>query len=139
NIGNTYTKLGDYQNAEKYILKSLAISEKTNAELVTRVNLGKIYLETNRFDQAQKVLDSALILIQKVDEKKVLSEVYYRLHELRKKQNNFKEALDYYQKYKENEDVLFNQAKAKQINEMSIAYKTNEKENQILEQRAVIA
>ncbi|MFA7445121.1 MAG: sensor histidine kinase [Flavobacteriaceae bacterium] len=139
NIGNTYTKLGDYQNAEKYILKSLAISEKTNAELVTRVNLGKIYLETNRFDQAQKVLDSALILIQKVDEKKVLSEVYYRLHELRKKQNNYKEALDYYQKYKENEDVLFNQAKAKQINEMSIAYKTNEKENQILEQRAVIA
>src|SRR5690606_30603084 len=58
---------------------------------------------------------------------------------LRKKQNNYKEALEYYQKYKENEDVLLNQAKAKQINEMSIQYNISEKENQILEQRAVIA
>src|SRR5690606_29514838 len=50
NIGNTYTKLGDYKNAEKYTLQSLAIKALTNAELQTRVNLGKIYLETNRFD-----------------------------------------------------------------------------------------
>lgn len=139
NIGNTYSKLGDYENAEKYTLKSLAIKEKTNAELLTAVNLGKIYLETNRFDKAQEILDSAVVLIQKIDEKRMLSEAYFRLHELRKKQNNYKEALEYYQKYKENEDVLLNQAKAKQINEMSIQYNISEKENQILEQRAVIA
>src|SRR5690606_766708 len=139
NIGNTYTKLGDYENAEKYILQSLAIEAKTNAELLTAVNLGKIYLETNRFEKAQKVLDSTLVLIQKMDEKRILSEAYFRLHELRKKQNNYKEALEYYQKYKENEDILLNEAKAKQINEMSIQYDIKEKENQILEQRAVIA
>ena len=139
NIGNTYTKLGDYENAEKYILQSLAIEAKTNAELLTAVNLGKIYLETNRFEKAQKVLDSTLVLIQKMDEKRILSEAYFRLHELRKKQNNYKEALEYYQKYKENEDILLNEAKAKQINEMSIQYDISEKEKQILEQRAVIA
>lgn len=139
NIGNTYTKLHDFENAEKYTLKSLAIKAKTNVELLTRVNLGKIYLETNRFDKAQKVLDSALYFIKKEDEKRMLSEVYFRLHELRKKQNNYKEALEYYQKYKENEDILLNEAKTKQINEMSIQYNISEKENQILEQRAVIA
>src|SRR5690606_36865296 len=139
NIGNTYIKLQDFENAEKYTLTSLAITAKTNVELLTRVNLGKIYLETNRFDQSQEVLDSALYFIKKEDEKRMLSEVYLRLHELQKKQNNYKEALEYYQKYKENEDFLLNEAKAKQINEMSIQYDISEKEKQILEQRAVIA
>src|SRR5690606_37618238 len=139
NIGNTYIKLQDFENAEKYTLKSLAITAKTNVELLTRVSLGKIYLETNRFDQSQEVLDSALYFIKKEDEKRMLSEVSFRLHELQIKQNTYKEAFEYPQKYKVDEEFLLNEAEAKPKNEMSIQYDISEKEKQPLEQPAVIA
>jgi len=132
NIGNTYTKLNDFKNAEKYTRMALALDVPTESNLVTLVNLGKIYLETERFQESQKVLDSALVLIKEADNKRFLSEAYYRLHELKKKERNFEEALKYFELYKENEDSMHDEAKSRQINEMSIQYETYEKEKELL-------
>lgn len=138
NIGNTYTKTGDLQNAEKYTLEALSDPTET-WRVVTLVNLGKIYLEQGRFADAQKTLDSALVASQERGSKRILSEAYYHLHELRVKQNNFKEALAFYEKHKTNEDEMLNEAKARQINELSVQYETHEKEKQLLEQKAILA
>lgn len=139
NIGNTYTKKEDFDNAEKYTLMALNIDVPTESKLVTLVNLGKIYIETERYREAEKILDSALVLIKKEDRKRFLSEAYYRFHELRKKENNYKEALAYYEKYKHTEDLMLNEAKAQQIADMSVQYETAEKEKKILTQKAVLA
>jgi signal transduction histidine kinase len=132
NIGNTYTKLNDFTNAEKYTRMALALDVPTESNLVTLVNLGKIFLETERYQEAQKVLDSAVVLIQEADNKRFLSEAYYRLHELKKKEHKFEEALKYFELYKENEDFMHDEAKSRQINEMSIQYETYEKEKELL-------
>ncbi len=138
NIGNTYTKTGQLQNAERYTL--LALSDPTEHwRVVTLVNLGKIYLEQKRFAEAQKTLDSALEASQARGSKRVLSEAYYRLHELRRKQSKFQEALVFFEKHKATEDDMLNEAKARQISELTVRYETYEKEMELLGQKAVLA
>ncbi len=138
NIGNTFTKKGDLKNAEKYTLMALN-SPGGNTSFVTKVNLGKIYLEQGRFVEAEETLQNVLQELLEKDNKRILSEAYYRLHELRKKQGNFKEALSYFEKYKQNEDEMLTELKMKQINEMSIQYETNEKEKALAQEKIKVA
>ncbi|MBT8273635.1 MAG: tetratricopeptide repeat protein [Bacteroidia bacterium] len=139
NVGNTYIKMNDLKNAELYTKKSLAIDMPIQSKSVTLINLGKIYLESGRYRESKVILDSAMALVKKYDQKRFLSEAFYRFHELNKKQNRFSEALEYYVKYKKNEDELLDETKAEQIAELSIQYETTEKEKRILTQRAELA
>ena len=137
NIGNTYSKKGDFQNAEKYTL--LALSDGSTNRYVTKVNLGKIYLEQGKFSLANDILNAVLQELIIVDDKRIISEAYYRLHELRKKEGNFKEALNYFEKYKKNEDEMLNEVKLKLIAEMSTQYETNEKEKALSQEKIKVA
>ena len=139
NIGNTYSKLKDYKKAEEYTLKSLAVPGFESRKGVTLVNLGKIYLETRRFNEAKKVLDSAMRNTLKYGTRKYQLEAYYRFHELDVKKGDYKSALNNYIEYKSIEDSLLNETKTRQIAEMGERYKTADKERQILIHRADLA
>lgn len=139
NIGNSYSKLKDYDKAEEYTLKSLAVPGFESSKGVTLVNLGKIYLETNRYQQAKTILDSAMRNTIKYGTRKYQLEAFYRFHELDVKKGNYKNALKNYIDYKSIEDSLLNETKTKQIVEVREQFKTAEKEREILIQRAEIA
>ncbi len=139
NIGNSYSKLKHYNNAEKYTLKSLAVPGFESAKGVTLVNLGKIYLETGRYKEAKNILDSAMQNTIKYGTRKYQLEAFYRFHELNVKKGNYKSALKNYIAYKSIEDSLLNEKKTKQIVEVREQYKTAEKEREILIQRTKIA
>lgn len=139
NIGNTYSKLKNYKKAEEYTLKSLAVPGFESRKGVTLVNLGKIYLETKRFNEAKKVLDSAMRNTLKYGTRKYQLEAYYRFHELDVKKGDYKSALNNYIEYKSIEDSLLNETKTRQIAEMGERYKTADKERQILIHRADLA
>ena len=139
NIGNTYSKLKDYKKAEEYTLKSLAVPGFEDRKGVTLVNLGKIYLETERYEDAKKILDSAMQNTMYHGTRKYQLEAFYRLHELDVKKGDYKNALENYIEYKGIEDALLNETKTKQIAEVSERYNSAEKERQILIQRAEIA
>jgi signal transduction histidine kinase len=139
NIGNSYSKLKDYDKAEEYTIKSLAVPGFDEKKGVTLVNLGKIYLETERYDQARKILDSAMWNTKHYGTRKYELEAYYRFHELDLKLGNSKSALKNYKAYKVIEDSLLNETKTKQIAEMSERYKSAEKEVQLAQTRATIA
>lgn len=139
NIGNSYSKLKNYDKAEEYTIKSLAVPGFEERKGVTLVNLGKIYLETGRYEEAKKILDSAMRNTLYYGTRKYQFEAFYRLHELDVKRNNYKSALNNYISYKSIEDSLLNETKTKQIAEASERYKSAEKERQILTQRAELA
>lgn len=139
NIGNTYSKLKNYKMAEEYTLKSLKVPGFEERKGVTLVNLGKIYLETGRYTEAKKILDSALRNTTTYGTRKYQLEAFYRLHELDVKKGDYKKALQHYISYKSIEDSLLNETKTKQIAEVSERYKTAEKERQISIQRAELA
>ena len=139
NIGNSYSKLKQYDKAEEYTLKSLAVPGFEDRKGVTLVNLGKIYLETGRYEAAKKILDSAMKNTIQYGTRKYQFEAFYRMHELDVKKGNYKSALQNYIEYKSIEDSLLNETKTKQIVEVSERYKTAEKEREILVQRAELA
>jgi len=139
NIGNSYSKLKQYDKAEEYTIKSLAVPGFEDRKGVTLVNLGKIYLETGRYEAAKKILDSAMKNTIQYGTRKYQLEAYYRFHELDVKKGNYKSALQNYIEYKGIEDSLLNETKTKQIVEVSERYKTAEKEREILVQRAELA
>src|SRR5690606_18122937 len=56
NLGNTYAKLGDWDNAEKYTRLSLLTAEQNHPKTYTLVNLGKILIERGKFSEAKKIL-----------------------------------------------------------------------------------
>ena len=139
NIGNTYSKLKDYKKAEEFTLKSLEVPGFEENKGVTLVNLGKIYLETNRYQEAKKMLDSAMQNTLTYGTRKYQLEAYFRYHELNVKKGDYKSALKNYIDYKGIEDSLLNETKTKQIAEVSERYKTADKEREILIQRADLA
>lgn len=139
NIGNTYSKLKDYKKAEEFTLKSLQVPGFEESKGVTLVNLGKIYLETNRFQEAKKILDSAMQNTLTYGTRKYQLEAYYRFHELDVKKGDYKSALKNYIHYKSIEDSLLNETKTFQIAEIGERYKTADKEREILIQRADLA
>ncbi|MFK5879226.1 MAG: sensor histidine kinase [Flavobacteriaceae bacterium] len=139
NIGNSYSKLRLYDKAEEYTLKSLAVPGFEESKGVTLVNLGKIFLETGRYAEAKKMLDSAMANTIKYGTRKYQFEAYYRFHELDVKKGDYKNALENYIAYKSIEDSLLNQTKNKQVIETRERFETAEKEKQILTQRAELA
>ena len=134
NIGNTYIKLEDYSQAEKFTLLALTASN-AQERYVTRVNLANIYQKKGAYDKAEKVLQSVIQDLIKTDNTKYLSEAYFVMHELHKKKGNYAEALVYYEKFKEKEDEYLNEQKIKSINELTIQFETEKKQNQILQQK----
>lgn len=134
NIGNTYTKMGDLKNAEQYLLKSINTSKKYKSR-ITGINLGKVYIEQGKYAEAEEILQSSLKTVIENNDKQFESEAYYRLHELRKKQGRYDEALEYYVKYKDLQDEILNTEKFEQLNNMTVRYETQEKEKALAQEK----
>ncbi len=137
NLGNTYTKMGKLDLAEKYTL--LALEDDSRKRYVTRINLGKIYMEQGLLNKSMEVLEAVTQELEEVGQQNYLSEAYYRMHEWYRKKRDFETALVYFEKYKANEDERLSEAKLKQVNELTVAYETAEKERLLVEQRAQLA
>jgi len=136
NIGNTYIKQSNYKVAEDYLNQAkdhlFTGPEKTNL----LINMGKIYLETERYSNATSILDSAIhnAIIHK--QNRFRAEAYYRKYELYKVQGSPSTALDFYIKYTAIEDSLLNEEKTEQIAHMKVRYDTEQKEKALLIEKA---
>ena len=79
-LGNLYTIIGDYQNAENTIKLYLYLSETENNQeqkVAALINLSVVYHNTGRFNEAVNILSPALDLknINSLSEAKVLSNI----------------------------------------------------------------
>ena len=136
NIGNTYIKQKKYDKALKYLVEARS---HVNSEIETSIiliNIGKVYLETGKYSAASTILDTAIQKAGRLQQRKFLSEAYYRKYELNKLKGNIPEALDFYIRYSTLKDSLVNEEKTNQINRMSIRYKTEQKEKALLKEKA---
>lgn len=137
NLGNTYIKTNQLDSAEKYTLR--ALDNPHWQPYVTKINLGKIYIEKKAYNKAEEILNEVVNELKEIDRKSNLSEAYYRLKELYENKGEYRKALEFMELHKEVEDKRLNEEKIKNINELTVQYETNEKEREILLQRAQIA
>lgn len=99
---------GDFKNSEAFYLKSIEIYEfieKENTSIrnvgIPMNNLGILYVETDQYNQAEKILLDALKLKEKFNDEydaENFAFTYNNLGRLSEKRGNFKEAQTYYQK-----------------------------------------
>ncbi|MBN2520526.1 MAG: tetratricopeptide repeat protein [Bacteroidales bacterium] len=136
NIGNTYIKLGKWNEAEKYLTQSINGYLDDDQKAIVYNNLAKVYIETRRFNKAKQMLDSAAFLAKNFKQNIFLNETWYRYYELNQAKGNIPEALKYYIKYASLKDSMLNIKKTEQIAQMQVRFDTEQKEKELILEKA---
>ncbi len=136
NIGNTFIKQGEFSRAEAYLQQAMLNAETDVDRIVILNNLGKVFIETERYTRAKRSLEEAMKIAGRLEQNEFLLETYYRLHEYFEKKGDYKEALDYFEKYNALKDSILDVKKAEQIARMKVRFETDQKEKQLLLEKA---
>jgi signal transduction histidine kinase len=134
NLGNLYKEQGDFARAGEYYGKSLEYSRQLNNRwglANTLNNLGDLRLRQADHAAAEERFRAALALAEEIQSQSLLEETYHHLAELAAARRNFVAAYDWYKKYAETRDRIFNEESDKRIAEMQTRYETEKKEKEI--------
>lgn len=109
NMANVYAyNLHNYDSAFFYYKKALVISEGVIDGLKSKIygNQGKVYSIMGKYDQAVKYLN--LALKESINNKEMAEQMdnYYELFNIYKKKNDYRKALEYYEKYTDIKDSI---------------------------------
>jgi signal transduction histidine kinase/Flp pilus assembly protein TadD len=137
NIGSVYILRNEFKKAENYLLKNLEIASKLNQPLETAIannNLGDLYSKQSNYKKAKYHLELALAVFI---ESGSISNLLYNYRALIKVNNqlkNYKESVEYYEKYNALKDSLNKNELNTALDSLKVAFKTEQMEsaNQIL-------
>jgi DNA-binding SARP family transcriptional activator/predicted negative regulator of RcsB-dependent stress response len=95
-LGDAFSPLGDYAQAEKYLRVALGLVTKENLRLFSLIcnDLGVTYLELGQLDQAALYLDQARVGLSKLESHGQLAEVLTNLSLVYYQRGEFDLALD---------------------------------------------
>jgi tetratricopeptide (TPR) repeat protein len=99
NVALTYSDLGQYSDAIYNYTEALRAIEKFNDEklaTIITVNLGKLYIELNIAEEAEKFLKRGLALANKYNQTGHREYIYSMLGSIALRKNNFSLARQYY-------------------------------------------
>ncbi len=137
NIGEVYLNQKKYSKAFENINASRKLFETLgNIELLadSYTSTGHYYFKTGAYDKAVenylKTLDFNLDRFPKKDI--IVKEAYYGLYNTYKQLGNIQKELEYYKKYTDLKDSVFNLEKHKAIFEVQTRYETRQKEKEII-------
>jgi serine phosphatase RsbU (regulator of sigma subunit)/Tfp pilus assembly protein PilF len=144
-MANIYNQIGTiYFLQEEYPLSIVnftkSLQNKRNIDdykgvAIAYFNIARVYFVQNRIERSEKFLDLSIKTAKQIHDKEVLKESYLMLskvYELKKKPF---EALKYHKLYTSYSDSVMNENTAKVIEELSVQYETErkEQENKILQ------
>ena len=135
NIGGAYSKMEDFENAEKYLLKALKIKQKhssTRSLLYTQNELTSLYLSTQKYDQALYYAEKSYENVQKTNNIYVEYDILRNLSLLNSKTEDYKQANYYNGLYNDLRDSIGNMSQAQALAEMRAQYETAKKEKEIV-------
>lgn len=134
NMGKVYERTEDYQNALDYFTKSLEISKEINQQNVisnTSIHIGKIRRKLGQYQAALQWVNQGLDIASKIDVKENIRDANQELAEIYKALKDYPKALNYLKKYKEMNDLIFNEASSKKIAETQTLYEMGKKKKEI--------
>lgn len=145
NIGVIYNRLNNLTDAEHYLLEAnkMARDNSLNHSIAAiNMTLSSIYIKKKQFDKAEKYLEEGLGFVKLLNDERKMYEYIYTQHDLERKRNNFKKALEYLKQvytydsvnYKKNlaSNILlvqqtFKQQQTQKENELTIQSQRNAK------------
>lgn len=131
---DVYYFLGDYREAEKYILKvpahtSFDFSKSIQLELFTRA--AQIYLQLHQFKKAATYCDTAYKLSAQVKSWQHLMENCETLYKLDSVNGNYELAMKHYKEFKQYSDLIHQDISDKRTMELSVQYETDQKNREL--------
>lgn len=136
--GGYWSKKGDQPQALKHLDTGLQSAKNIQSEdavvgiLYDKVEILKII---GRMDEAKKTLMEIVPYVEKRSLLRNKQLIYYNIAHINKLLGNFREATDWYEKYKVMADTLFVHAGEARLLELEKKYETAEKESELLRVR----
>ncbi len=98
---------------------------------IVKQNLAACLNEMGRQTEGEALIREVIADAIKAGQKDAVANAYKKLYVLYKDNQQFEKALEYYRHYKAWRDSLYNEEKARAINELNIAYQTQQHQAQI--------
>jgi two-component system, sensor histidine kinase PdtaS len=135
-LANCYFHLKQYPLAEKYYLQAMNVAEHEQGlglplhKIPIYTDIGRLYMQQQKMDKAAQYFQKALELSQEIKSFPNIKKIQLELFKLDSTNGNYLSAIKHYQLYKAVTDSMFNESKSKQIEELEIQYKTEQKEKE---------
>ena len=134
NWGMSYSDEGNFKLSVEKISYAIAMAEKANkkSDLISLYHyLGRTYSFMKEFSKSLAAYTKSLDLAFEFKDTDFQSENYYCLAELNYSTGNYKEAYDYFEKYKTTEDTISSKAVINELNSIKVQYDTEKKQKEI--------
>ena len=137
NLGGAYAKLGQYDQAEQYLKKSIAINDRPKFDevdaLTAKIKLAKLYLDFNHLQKTDRVLkELRLKLTDKHSEKAMPIESELRVYKLGwlyyDKTGNIPKAYANLQLYYNKQDSINKANLTLKVSDIDMFFKNNEQQ-----------
>jgi len=148
NIGNTLLKQKKFAQSKGWIERAIVIaranySDATNIpyfyeNATNYTNLAAVCYELGQFRQAKTAFDSAQFYVTKSSSIEKLRDFNYHQYVFNKKLGNIGQALHFQEEYYKIRDKIFDDSRAKTLDELETKYQTEKKERELADSRAKI-
>ena len=134
NLGSSYLSIQAYEKARENYNKSLTLllDMKDTVRIInTKNNLAQIYLNTNNWTSAEKILKEVLSYGKATNNYQTLVAVYYNLTDLYARLQQPDSVLKYLDLYSSTRDSIWNETTTQTILELEQKYLAEEQQQQI--------
>ncbi len=132
--GNVKIKIGNLNDAISDLEKSLSyfteLEEKTGM-VITLLGLSDAYLKLDNYPTAKEKTDLAMHISKETNNKNLTLSCYERYINLFSKDQDYRKAFLFQERYKALKDSLFNLEKTKILSELEMKYQTEKKNKEI--------
>lgn len=142
NIAGVYGLQKKYSKSRDYFNIALQTRLKRADSIGVAENytqIGEVYMAERDWENAKKYIHQSLPISNKKEYLRLSQYNYKLLSDIFKNQKNTDSALFYYENFIAIKDSIQNTSIRENINELTIEFETEKKENEILQQRAEIA
>ncbi|MBC3757543.1 tetratricopeptide repeat protein [Hyunsoonleella sp. SJ7] len=141
NMADIYSRNGEHKKALNMLEKSQAITKKigsTNNLIIGHNQIGEVAVRIKDYKRAIKNYSKGIQLADSINALDVIRDSYHGRSIANEKLGNYVAALSDQRQYQIYNDSLFNETKAKQIDELKAQYEAEKREQQIQLQKREI-
>jgi signal transduction histidine kinase len=134
NMGNVYRRMGDLDQALKYVQMAVSYYRETknmNRLPATLRMLGQIYNRQQKYDQALVCMLESNEIAQREKLTDGIQFLYEDIAQTYENLSDFRNSLKYYKKYMTLRDSVYNNEKSQQIFELETKYQAEKKQSEI--------
>lgn len=140
NLGNIHQRRNEFKKAFAMYQKSLELSNLSGdvyQEIISLQNIGSIYENTKEYKKAITYYEKALDVNKKIISKDQQKALLFNMSTCYQKLSNYALAYQYYLKADSLSDNLYNEEREGQIAEMQAKFKTEQKDQELVVQKAI--